>query len=131
MSQDPEYDLPVEPERTEDEIEAERIAELEIAIETGRPGEILEVLEQHHPADAADLLEVLPGNTLGETADLLGEKFPTPILIEMRDEYREIVVDNLPDEHLAETINSLESDDAALLFDDLEEDRQNRILDSL
>tara|TARA_B100000678_G_scaffold133234_2_gene111296 strand:- start:4981 stop:6372 length:1392 start_codon:yes stop_codon:yes gene_type:complete len=131
MSQDPEYDLPVEPERTEDEIEAERIAELEIAIETGRPGEILEVLEQHHPADAADLLEVLPRNTLGETADLLGEKFPTPILIEMRDEYREIVVDNLPDEHLAETINSLESDDAALLFDDLEEDRQNRILDSL
>lgn len=129
MDRDPE--LPVEPELTEDEIEAERIAELEDAIETGRPAEILEVLEQHHPADAADLLEILPRGTLGETADLLGDQFPTPILIELRDEYREIVVDNLPDEHLAETINMLESDDAALIFDDLEQDRQVAILGSL
>lgn len=131
MQVEPQSELPIEPELTEDEIEAERVAELETAIESGRPHEILEVLEQHHPADAADLLEVLPRSTISETAELLGGQFPTPILMELRDEYREIVVDNLPDDHLAETINDLDSDDAAIILDDLEEDRQAIILEAL
>ena len=46
MQVEPQSELPIEPELTEDEIEAERVAELETAIESGRPHEILEVLEQ-------------------------------------------------------------------------------------
>ena len=131
MEPDKELEQPVEPELTEDQIEAEQVAELEAAIETGRPGEILDVLEQHHPADAADLLEVLPRTMIGNATDMLADRFPTEILLELRDEYRELVVDRLPDEFLAETLNNLDSDDAAVLLDDLEEERQADILKGL
>ncbi|MAP93473.1 MAG: magnesium transporter [Ponticaulis sp.] len=131
MAVEPEHEYAAEPELTEDEAMAERVAELETAIETTRPAEILEVLEQYHPADAADILEVLPRGAISETAELLGDQFPTPVLIELRDEYRELVVDHLPDAHLAETLNQLDSDDAALILDDLTEERQASILDSL
>lgn len=131
MEMDEERELPAEQELSEDEIEAARVAELEAAIETGRQAEVLEVLEQYHPADAADVIEVLPRSLIGAATDILAESFPTEVLLEMRDEYRELVVERLPDEMLQEALNSLDTDDAAMLLDDLEDDRQSDILQKL
>ena len=126
MEAEHEPDTRLEEELTEEELEAEQLSELIEAFETGKPGEVLENLDAYHPADAADLLEQLPRSVLSETAELLGEQFPTEILLELRDEYREIVVDNLPDAAISEAVNSLDSDDAALILEDLAEDDGGR-----
>jgi magnesium transporter len=131
MSEDHETEAPVEITLTDDQQEAEHMAELEAALETGQSSDLLEVLESHHPADAADLLEILPRGSLAEAADLLGDEFPTDILIELRDEYREIVVENLPDSAVTEALNTLDTDDAAMILDDLTDDRQSAVLDGL
>ncbi|MFC6196546.1 magnesium transporter [Ponticaulis profundi] len=131
MEAEHEPDTRLEEELTEEELEAEQLSELIEAFETGKPGEVLENLDAYHPADAADLLEQLPRSVLSETAELLGEQFPTEILLELRDEYREIVVDNLPDAAISEAVNSLDSDDAALILEDLAEDRQSAILENM
>ena len=131
MNEDHETEASGEVTLTEDQIEAENFAELEAALDSGQSSELLEVLESHHPADAADLLEILSRVSLAEAADLLGGDFPTDILIELRNEYREIVVENLPDSAVTEALNSLDTDDAAMILDDLEESRQVAVLEGL
>lgn len=124
-------DISAEEYLTDEQIEAERLSEITDALESGRSTEVLNCLDAYHAADAADLLEQLPRSALGQTAELLGADFPTDILLELRDEYRELVVEHLPDEALSEAVNSLDTDDAALLLDDMEEERQSTILENL
>lgn len=116
---------------SDEEVEAERLSEILDAFNTGKSGEVLSCLDAYHHADAADLLEQVPRSVLGEMAEMLGQEFPTDILVELRDEYREIVVEHLPDQAVADAVNSLDSDDAALILDDLAEDRQSVILENL
>ncbi len=124
-------DIPAEDEMSDEQIEAERLSEIMEAQEAGQTADLLSCLDEYHAADAADLLEQLPRSTLGQIAEQLGSDFPTDILLELRDEYRELVVEHLPDEALSEAVNSLDTDDAALLLDDMEEERQSSILENL
>ncbi len=124
-------DIPAEDEMSDEQIEAERLSEIIEAQEAGQTADLLSCLDEYHAADAADLLEQLPRSTLGQIAEQLGSDFPTDILLELRDEYRELVVEHLPDEALSEAVNSLDTDDAALILDDMEEERQSSILENL
>lgn len=132
MDEKPEPDSPNNKDMPSDaEIEAEKVSVLFDAIESGSSETLLAALDEYHPADAADLLEQLPRSILADSAEMLASDFPTDILLELRDEYRELVVENLPDAALTEAVNSLDTDDAAVLLDDMEQDRQTTILDTL
>lgn len=85
-------------------------------------------LTELHPADAADLLELLPADAFRKAIHLLGPKLPPEALVEMADDARIAALDEMTDHAIAGLIEHLDSDDASYIIDDLEEERRTRIL---
>jgi magnesium transporter len=85
-------------------------------------------LAELHPADAADLLEVLPPDAFRKAIHLLGARIPPEALVEMEDDARVAALDEMSDTAIAGLIEHLDSDDASYIIDDLEEERRTRIL---
>lgn len=115
----------------ESAIQTELLRDLEDAIEEGDARWIARTLKRQHPADAADLLEMLHYDDFEEVVGLLGGELSSEILIELRDEYREGAVETMPDEAVATVLDELDSDDATTILEDLEDDRRDRILEEL
>lgn len=86
------------------------------------------LLEDLHPADVADLMGFLTAEhrtvvVLWLPADLLAETLP-----ELDDSIREEVLERVPHLILAEALQELDSDDAAAVVEDLEDDQRERVL---
>jgi magnesium transporter len=85
-------------------------------------------LAEEHPADAADALEQLSSQMFEAAVVLLGQDFDPEILIELAPDLRERAVDLLPDSVILAALEHLDSDDAGVILDDLEDDRRIRLL---
>ncbi|MEM1150505.1 MAG: magnesium transporter [Pseudomonadota bacterium] len=119
-----------EPTPSEDEqgLDPVMLADLADAVdERDRPW-LSRTLARLHPADAADALEQLSLDAFCEAVELLGGQLPSEILIELRDAYREVAVEALPDAVVAEALDVLDSDDATTILEDLEDERREKIL---
>lgn len=86
------------------------------------------LLEDLHPADVADLMGFLTAEhravvTVWLPADLLADTLP-----ELDDGIREEVLERVPHLTLAEALQELDSDDAAAVVEDLEDDQRERVL---
>ncbi len=86
------------------------------------------LLEDLHPADVADLMGFLTAEhravvVLWLPADLLAETLP-----ELDDNIREEVLERVPHLILAEALQELDSDDAAAVVEDLEDDQREKVL---
>lgn len=86
------------------------------------------LLEDLHPADVADLMGFLTTEhravvVLWLPADLLADTLP-----ELDDGIREDVLERVPHLTLAEALQELDSDDAAAVVEDLEDDQRERVL---
>jgi len=86
------------------------------------------LLEDLHPADVADLMGFLTSEhravvTVWLPADLLADTLP-----ELDDGIREEVLERVPHLTLAEALQELDSDDAAAVVEDLEDDQRERVL---
>jgi magnesium transporter len=86
------------------------------------------LLEDLHPADVADLMGFLTAEhravvTVWLPADLLAETLP-----ELDDGIREEVLERVPHLTLAEALQELDSDDAAAVVEDLEDDQREKVL---
>ncbi|MEY3841595.1 MAG: hypothetical protein RLZZ542_705, partial [Pseudomonadota bacterium] len=86
------------------------------------------LLEDLHPADVADLMGFLTAEhravvVLWLPPDLLAETLP-----ELDDNIREEVLERVPHLTLAEALQELDSDDAALVVEDLEDDQREKVL---
>lgn len=86
------------------------------------------LLEDLHPADVADLMGFLTAEhravvTLWLPPDLLAETLP-----ELDDGIREEVLERVPHLTLAEALQELDSDDAAAVVEDLEQDQREKVL---
>jgi magnesium transporter len=130
--------LPVAPE---DEAEIEHVALdedyvltaafVEKVVDAADDGDGLRLrslLEDLHPADVADLMGFLNGEhravvVLWLPADLLAETLP-----ELDDNIREEVLERVPHLTLAEALQELDSDDAAAVVEDLEDDQREKVL---
>lgn len=89
---------------------------------------LVRTLAAQHPADAADALEQLEPDLFERTLALLNDRFPPMVLVELEPSSRHWAVQLLPDAALQHALEDLDSDDAALLFNDLEEDRRAKLL---
>jgi len=86
------------------------------------------LLEDLHPADVADLMGFLTAEhravvVLWLPPDLLADTLP-----ELDDGIREEVLERVPHLTLAEALQELDSDDAAAVVEDLEDDQRERVL---
>jgi magnesium transporter len=84
-----------------------------------------------HPADIADLFEVIPNEDRGALADALGDLFDGDVLAEMNEHVREDLVDTLEPQEVADMAAELDTDDAVAIIEDMEEDDQRAVLRAL
>lgn len=87
-----------------------------------------ELVRPLHPADIADLIELVPDDERGELAAALGSIVDAEVYAELNDYVREDIVEELAPERVAEIAAELDTDDAVAMIEDLDAPDQAAIL---
>lgn len=101
------------------------------AVERGDDEAARALVEPLHPADIADLLELVPDDRRSGLAHALGPIMGAEVLSELNDYVREKVVEALEPEHLAFLAGELETDDAVAIIEDLDAEDQQAVLEAM
>jgi magnesium transporter len=102
-----------------------------MALDSDDGAAIHEIVEPLHPAEIADLIEMLRGPMRTQLVELLRPKFDPEILAELDETVRDEVAEQLGTETIAKAIAALDSDDALNLISALEETKQRRVLHAI
>lgn len=84
--------------------------------------------EPLHDVDVGDLIEALDADDRARFVTLLGRDFDFTALTEVDDGVREDILEELPNEAIAEGVAALESDDAVYIIEDLAPEDQVEVL---
>ncbi len=129
---DPVLDVPELPIRDEEErLNPDFILAVEAAIEREDRNDLVALVGDLHEADSGDLLEALNDDERSSYVRLLGEEFDYTALTETDEAIRVKLLEDLPNEEIAEGLGELDSDDAVYILEDLDEEDQAAILEEL
>jgi magnesium transporter len=98
------------------------------ALDAGETGTVYELVEPLHPADVADLFELMDHDERLTLAEAITDLMGSEVFAELNDHVRELLVEDLPAETVAEIAEQLETDDAVAMLEDLDEDDQQAVL---
>ncbi len=101
---------------------------LETLLNTGSMDAVRVLLMEEHPADIADLLELLNSEQRVTLFNLIEPDTAAEVLDEINTRLTRDLVDAVPDEKIADLLEALPVDDAAEVLSELEEDRAEDIL---
>lgn len=90
-----------------------------------------ELVEPLHPADIADLIELLDRDERRQLAMALTDLMSGEVIAELNDYVRDDMIESLPAAAVAEIAEQLDTDDAVQLIEDLEPADQRAILAEL
>ena len=111
------------------EITREFIDQLIVLIEEKADRQVLEMIEDFHAADIAEIMEELDMEEAKYLYMLLDEEKASDVLVEIPEDDRNRFLKALPPEIIASRfIEHMDSDDAADVIADLEEDMQEAVL---
>ncbi|MCW0198254.1 magnesium transporter [Sphingopyxis sp.] len=123
-----------EPETELDEDDRLKPAFVRDVIDLAEAGEVEAARERVgrlHPADIADLFELVSDEDRPLLAHVLGDMVSPDVLAEMNDHVRERLIDLLAPEQVAEIASELDTDDAVAIIEDMEEDEQQAVLQAM
>jgi magnesium transporter len=106
------------------QISDELIKNVEQLINSKSDQETLELLNEFHHADIAEILEELSFDQAIYVIKLLDSELTSDILMELDEDDRERILKNLSAKEIAEEIEELDTDDAADIIGELPEERQ-------
>lgn len=115
----------------ENRLKPEFVDWVEHALKIGDEAQAYQLVEPLHPADIADLFELLTPSERLALASAISELMTGDVIAELNDYVRETMVEALPTDHVAEIAEQLETDDAVQLIEDLEPSDQRAILAEL
>ena len=98
------------------------------ALEAGENDAVYDLVEPLHPADIADLFELLHADERPALAKAISDQLSGDVIAELNDHVRELLVESLPAETIAEIAEQLETDDAVAMIEDLDEEDQQAVL---
>ncbi len=101
------------------------------SLEQGNGEQAYELVEPLHPADIADLFELVDKEYRPLLAAALSDLMGADVLAELNDYVREDIIDFLPAEQVADFAGQLETDDAVAIIEDLDDDEQQAVLAEL
>lgn len=84
-----------------------------------------------HPADVADLFEILDREDRRALASAVSDLLDADVIAEMNDWVREELIEALEPHEVADIAGQLETDDAVALIEDMEESEQRAVLRAL
>ncbi|WP_452224048.1 magnesium transporter [Lacinutrix chionoecetis] len=109
-------------------INDELIENVEQLVDSQSDEAILDLLNEYHHADIAEILEDLSTNQSTYIIKLLDSDKTSEILMEMDEDDREKILATLSTKEIAEEIEELDTDDAADMISELPEYRQEAVI---
>ncbi|PSJ41703.1 magnesium transporter [Allosphingosinicella deserti] len=100
-------------------------------VEAGETDAARALVEPLHPADIADLFELVDSDERRALAIAIEELLGGDVLAEMNDHVRDELIDQFEPHEVAEVAGEMETDDAVAMIEDMEEDEQRAVLRAL
>ena len=101
------------------------------ALENEDSGFIVEAINPLHPADIAEILEILTLSQAKFLYRLLDNDLASEVLVEIEEDTREQFLASFSSEEIAESIEKMDADDATDVIQDLPEEVQDEVLEAL
>ena len=98
------------------------------ALDAGENDTVYDLVEPLHPADVADLFELMDRDERLALAAAITDLMGSEVFAELNDHVRELLVEELPAADVADIAEQLETDDAVAMLEDLDEDDQQAVL---
>jgi len=129
----PEGALPSPEERMDedDRLKPEFVQDVMELVHAGEADAARARVEPLHPADLADLFELVDSDDRRALAAALADMLDADVLAEMNDWVRDELIDALEPSAVAELAGEMETDDAVAMIEDMEEDEQRAVLRQL
>ena len=115
----------------DDRLKPEFVRAVLDAVYDGVPESARALVEPLHPADIADLFELLPAEARTELAKSITDLLDGDVFAEMNDYVREELIDSLSASEVADIASELDTDDAVAIIVDLEPADQREVLRAL
>ena len=115
----------------ENRLKPEFVRRVRECLEAGEKDAVYDLVEPLHPADIADLFELLGADERPLLAVAINDLMGSEVFAELNDHVRELLVEALPAEAVADIAEQLETDDAVAMIEDLDEDDQQAVLAEL
>ena len=123
---------PSDPRLDEDDrLKPQFVREVMERVEAGDAAAAQAMVEPLHPADLADLFELVDSDDRRQLAAALAGLLDADVLAEMNDHVREELVDALDPRQVADLAGEMETDDAVAMIEDMEEEEQRAVLREL
>jgi magnesium transporter len=136
---DSELETPAGPlsEASEDELDEDDrlrpgfVARVLERVEAGDAEGARALVEPLHPADVADLFELVDRDERRMLAAAIADVLDADVFAEMNDWVRDELIDALEPHEVAEIAGEMDTDDAVAIIEDMEEDDQRAVLRAL
>ena len=112
----------------ENTLKPEFVRRVRDALEAGENDAVYGLVEGLHPADIADLFELLDSDERPALALAISDLMGSEVYAELNDYVREDIVEQLPAEAVADIAEQLDTDDAVAMLEDLDEEDQQAVL---
>jgi magnesium transporter len=128
----PEEESPTPEEALEDNrLRRGFISEVVQALDERQDERVQMLVDQLHPADIADLIELIDAERRPDLVRALGDRLDADVIAELNDWVRDDVFAELEPADVARAMTELDTDDAVAIIEELEEDQQREVLRAL
>ena len=112
----------------ENRLKPEFVRRVRDALDQGENDAVYDLVEPLHPADIADLFELLDADERAPLAKAISDLMGGEVIAELNDHVRELLIESLSAETVADIAEQLDTDDAVAMLEDLDEDDQQAVL---
>jgi len=113
------------------EITEDLIEQIENLIEARNDVAILELLDEVHHADIAEIFDEITTEEATYLVKLLDSETTSEALMELDEDLREDILDNLSPQEIADELNELDTDDAVDFLSELSDEIQKQVIDAI
>jgi magnesium transporter len=107
------------------------VADVREALSANDTDRVLMLVEQLHPADLADLIELTPAPERRGLVVALGDRIDGDLISELNDWVRDEVVEDLTPDEIADVVTDLDTDDAVAILEEMDSAQQQEVLRAL
>jgi magnesium transporter len=114
------------------ELTKEYISELQECLNDNLKADLLNEVNQLHPADIADICDELETEEVVLLYQCLDPEIATDVLVELEEDVREKLLRNLSPKEIAENfIDNMDSDDAADIMAELSDEKKDEVISAI
>ena len=112
----------------ENRLKPEFVRNVREALDADESEILYDLIEPLHPADIADLFELLSAEERLPLAQAISDLMSVEVIAELNDHVRELLIQELPADIVAGIAEQLDTDDAVAMIEDLDEEDQQAVL---